>query len=228
MERTVYWAVAMKQLAEQRRDDRGTGSLVERVLDELRLDPDEHQRIAQEAFVRVLAAALADARSVTLRPEETQAALDSLRGELALHAPEDVERWIDDEGMSTEEFRALVRGDARLAWARRMIRSDLGPVMIDVLRRRRRYAELASTARQKRDLLREHGLDEETAVDGMEPEALVEWWFGTVLSDPRPNDLDEYVVGRGLGNRAEFLRAVRREYWYRELTGNGAATIDSI
>jgi hypothetical protein len=225
MERTIYWAVAVDQMTEDHDADRGGGS-VERVLDELRLDPDEHQRIADQAFVRVLANALADARSVAFRPEETQAALDTLRGELGLTAASDVEAWIDDQAMSTEDFRTIVRGDARVRWAEHLLRSGLGPTMIDLLRRQRRYAELEATARHKRELLREHGLDEETAIDSIEPEALVDWWFGEGSAQPRPVDLDAYVISRGLGNRAEFLRAVRREYWYRRLT-NGVTAEDA-
>lgn len=212
-EHTTFWERAVQEIAQEQHDTDAPSMTdqVERVLDELRLAPDEFEQIFEEAFVVWLAGSYAHASAIELQPEETQLAIDHLRSELGLFEADDVEKWLEAEQMNEADLRAVVRELATVAWARARARHELPAVAMDVLRRHGRYHELLSRALEKDSILSNEGFDSMGHDDAIDDASLLSWWFGGVHDQEMPADLDGYLEER-FDDRAAFLRALRREH----------------
>ncbi|MFA5565532.1 MAG: TfuA-like protein [Acidimicrobiia bacterium] len=229
-EHTTFWEKARLEIAEGRsRDDLpATVSEFEQVMDELRLDAVAHQEILDRAMVRLLASAFADARSVELRPDETQLMLDERRREMGLLEQGDVLAWLAEEQMDVDDLRTIIIGDTHLAWSRALLGDSLTPVATDVLRIDRRYGTLLKRAREKHAALGStwahelndtpRGKADTDTDDGMNADEgqLLGWWFTEVHGVDPPDDLDSYLAHHRFDDRAAYFRAIRRERAFRK------------
>lgn len=233
-EHTLFWEEARQEIAAGQMDSNlpMTATELDLVLDELRLSPKEHGEVYNEALVRVLASAYADARSFQLRPEETQAILDERRQMMGLFTEADVRRWLADEELSVDDLHGLITVDSHVAWVNAIAVDSLGPAATDVLRLRRRYSDLVARARAKHAALGEDWRPTDTeAADQFSEEELLHWWFGEVLGEEFPDGLDAYLARHRIASRAEFITALRREYAYRAksaITRAGAESRSSV
>jgi AraC-like DNA-binding protein len=96
--------------------------------------------------------------------------------------------------------------------------------LLDELRLRNDFARLAARARSKQELLEAHGLDHADADDHhLAPPAVVRaWFFERRLAQPLPDDIDEIARELGFADRADFDRALRREWLYCQHRNSGA------
>ena len=116
--RTGYWEAAEAEIIERRAARNGNRTTrsaeIDLVLDELRLDQRDHQIVAIAGQARRLAERLHEASGLVVTPAETRTALTELRRHLRLRSAQDVDRWRADQGLGTDAFRSLVRGEAKL------------------------------------------------------------------------------------------------------------------
>lgn len=221
-EHTTFWEKARLEIAEGRsRDDLpATVSEFEQVMDELRLDAATHQMVLDRAMVRLLASAFADARSVELRPDETQLMLDERRREMGLLEQGDVLAWLAEEQMDVDDLRTIIIGDTHLAWARALLGDSLTPVATDVLRIDRRYGTLLKRARDKHGAIGSTWSDgpSDTPGDegGTDENELLRWWFTEVQGVEPPDDLNAYLAQHRFDDRTAYFRAIRRERAFRQ------------
>ena len=87
--------------------------------------------------------------------------------------------------------------------------------LLDELRLRNDFARLAARARDKQALLEAQGLDHPSAEDArLARRRLRAWYFEQRLGRPLPDDIDAAARELGFEDRADFDRALRREWLY--------------
>lgn len=218
---TTFWEKARLEISEGRGRDElpSTVSEFEQVMDELRLDAHQHQKVLNEALVRLLASALAEARSVQLRPDETQLMLDERRREMGLSEQGDVLTWLAQEHMDVNDLRTIIVNDTHLAWVRAFLSDSLTPVATDVLRIERCYGTLLERARHKHAALGASWSNphhSQTTDDETEEDELLYWWFVEVQGVEPPADLESYLARHRFDDRSAYFRALRRERAFRQ------------
>jgi hypothetical protein len=78
------------------------------------------------------------------------------------------------------------------------------------------WGAIRKRAIEKKVLLGDHGLaDPASSPFQSEPDGHVMRWYFESAGIPVPADLDRYAKGLGFLGVADFLRALREEYWFR-------------
>lgn len=190
----------------------------DRVLDELRLDPDAYRRTWKDAHIR--ASALHNAAMEGYEPDERQlgAALDAFRGALGLTTPDDARRWLDENDLTNEQAEHLMRDEARVRWVRETGSIPVSDAIPDQLRVAGRYAELAERLRDKDRRLREAGLANVSLEDlGVTWQEVLDWFFGDRLDTDTPDDLTGFLDEYGYLDETHLRHVLLREYAFEVL-----------
>jgi hypothetical protein len=193
----------------------GTALPPQRVLDELRLDPEAFRTAKTAALARLLALRAADHRATSTGRRAVNSALDRFRTRHGLFRRADLDRWLDQNDLGAGDFERLMEDQARLdAYAAFIDHTLEGPLLAQ-LRLDDHYAALAERAARKHDALEAGGQAEAEAVDcGLAPPQLVLWYFEERLGVTAPDDLDETAQGLGLVDRSALYRLLAREYLF--------------
>lgn len=194
--------------------------LTERVLDELRLDPEAYAREWPRAVLRYLALDMAERRGVSggrwSRPAD---GLEALRAALGLSDEEAVRFWLTERAIDAGEAERLIRDEARLRQIDLLIEREVASHLMDHLRLSGEYPRLAARVRAKRRALQTAGWDNSGLSDiGLTEAELLTWYFVHHLGKSIPQDIAEHAERLGFRDRASFLRALVSEYCYRKRT----------
>ena len=196
-------------------DADGEGGWVseERVLDELRLDPDAYRSVYERALLSLLAKREADRRRHRVDPSARRQALARLRARHGLFARADLDRWLAANDLDAGRLEPLLDDQARLEAIGRLAEPSLRDRLLDELRLRGDHGRFARRARDKHDRLAARGLDHPQPEDaGVVAAQVLAWYFERRLGRPLPDDIEAAAHAFGFEDRKEFYRAVLREY----------------
>ena len=192
----------------------------EELLDELRIRGNEYAVERERALSGVLAAELALRQGETLDPAATEQAVLQARRAHGLDQDGPLEGWLEQNGLSREEFTGLMHDEALARSVRARYRSWVPRYLVDSLRLRGTYPEIERRSRDKQRLLTRFGLESPSLADaGMSESELWAWFFGTVLGRPVPGDLAAFAATQDYAEVDLMRRAALRELLYRRKKG---------
>lgn len=216
-EYTANWEIARCRAGSLHIDSTGHGDtiLLERLLDELRLNGDIHARTHESVLLRFLA--LEEAWRLGMVPTSAmiRSAEEDFRHEKAIEEQEPFERWLGENNLNFGEFVELMKDQARLLLVRDLAEMEADALVPDQLRLTGDYARLAKRARDKQRALESEGLqyaDLQRAC--LTEDNLLRWYFEERLSRPVVSDLARYCRLAGFADGNSFRRAILREYCY--------------
>jgi hypothetical protein len=203
----------------------------ERVLEELRLEPDTYAVVRDRALLRFLTRREAARRRHTTDTGARRELLDRLRARHGLFSRAALDRWLETNGIEARQLERLLEDEARLQSISALATSSLRDAMLDELRLRNEFVRLAARAHDKQAALQAHGVDHPTAAYGpAAPPRLRAWYFEQRLGRPLPDDIDAAARELGFVDRAELDGALRREWLYCDgaarITGGDAPDSD--
>lgn len=193
---------------------------VEGLLEELRLDPERYQRMAEAAFARLIAVHHARREGVEATDAQRQATADTFRRERDLHDPATARQWMADNDLTTEQTARLMRQEAQVRWAWATTTHPLAEILPDQLRVSGAYPELVQRARDKARALEAAGYrDVSLAELGVEWDDVLAWYFHQRLGTSVPADVASFAAAHGYADEAHLRRALAREYAYARASG---------
>jgi hypothetical protein len=215
---TAMWESAWRQCGELRLDSDAQPTQVdlESLLDELRLEGDQHKYHSLIAMERFLAIREADRLGMTVTADSRREAELAFRRERGFVDATQVEQWMDQNGLSYNDFDALMMDEARVNWFHQIARSMLETYLTEQVRLSGDYPRLLRRAIAKGQLLESHGLKNpclETV--NLTEKQLMHWYFEKLLRRPVPDDANSYARNLGFASFGAFLCALLREYLYR-------------
>ena len=224
LEWTEVWDNAAATSAASRRPGAGgdpAGWVAhDRILEEVRLEPDTYAAVHDRALLRFLAAREARRRRHAVDRTTRRALLDRLRMRHGLFTRAALDRWLEMNGLEAGRLDRLLESETQIEAVRALGAPALHDALLDELRLRNDFARFAERAHSKQELLEPQGLDHPGA-DGPHlapPAALRAWYFEQRLHRPLPDDIDGAARELGFEGRADLDRALRREWLY--LKGN--------
>jgi hypothetical protein len=219
LEWTEVWDDATAAAAASRQPSAG-GSAAwlsdDRVLEELRLEPDTYIAVRDRALLRLLAAREAARRRHALDPGAPRQRLDRLRARHGLFTRAALDDWLEANSIDGRRLERLIDEEAQLEATGARAAPGLPRQLLDELRLRDDFVRFAERARGKQEFLEAHGLNHAGTNDPhLAPPAVVRaWYFERRLGQPLPDDIDAAARELGFADRADFDRALRREWLY--------------
>jgi hypothetical protein len=190
------------------------------VLDELRLEGERYFEIERSAFLRALAANLAELHGFDSdgRPEHSERDFWRRRG---IDDEESKRSWMQANNLDEHQLAALFADESKLRWVRQMTALQVASLFLDQLRIYGDYPRLVERSRAKRLALEQRGLADPRLDDaGLELESLLRWYFEQRLGSSVPPDPEEYARELGCADYDDFKLLILREYCYLRQSGN--------
>jgi hypothetical protein len=195
----------------------------ERVLEELRLEPDTYAAVRDRALLRFLAAREAQRRRPTADASARRDVLDRLRARHGLWTRADLDRWLEANAIDGHRLERILEDEARHEAIGALAAPSLSSALLDELRLRNEFARFAARARNKQAALEAHGDPIVADAQAAPPPALRAWYFERRLGRPLPDDIDAAARELGFADRSDLDRALRREWLYCTTTAPGEA-----
>jgi hypothetical protein len=216
LEHTASWDRLMSLAGAADRDAEDSVAMVtgSSLLDELRLEGDPYTRALQDAMLRHLALVDAQRHRETVDADAVRRTAEAWRSARGLAGAEELDRWLEENHLTMEQFDELMREEALLAQLPSRLRRNVMSRLADQLRVTNEYTRLLDRAREKQQLLEARGLQNPGLEDmGLSAEALRQWYFQR-LGVPVPASTQRYARTVGFPDEDAFLRAVLREYCF--------------
>lgn len=209
---THVWDTAFRDLGGRASEDRVLGQDDADVLDELRLNVERFERIADRAIVVWLAA-----NQVTLDVDmkTTRQALTRFREDNGLTTRAQLLDYMARSGLDETKLTRLMEDAARMRQVREVARDDrtqFEALMIEELVRRGEYAGLLDLVERKRKAGAYRG--GVAGRRGVKRPQLLTWFFERREGGRIPDDLDRYLERIDL-DRDGFYRILAGEYLFR-------------
>ncbi len=225
VEPTDVWDEA-RRLAGTLQEDETEGAetiLVDRLLDELRLERNAYGRAFQGTMARMLAIEEARRQGFVVSRQILADVIEIFRDEQGLVRPEDLAGWQAEHHLTGEQFTCLMEDETRLRWVETLSHPGVIRLVPDYLRASGEYGRLNARACDKQRALERVGLTRPRLEDaGLSEEALMRWYFVERLGYSTTIDVERYSRAIGFPDPDDFRRAVLREYCYAlPLTGQG-------
>ncbi len=216
-EYTAMWDHARRHAGCLELDGAGPPDTVvlDRLLDELRLEGEAYVRARQGALLRFLALEEAWRLGIAVTPEILDARTDAFRRECGLLEPVDLERWREEQNLDRDDFTRLMEDEARLRLLEMLANRQVASYLPDHLRATAEYGRLLARARDKQRVLESSGLhNPATADSGLTEDQLLSWYFQTRLGRPIASDIGGYARSIGFEDENALRRAILREFLY--------------
>jgi hypothetical protein len=218
LEWTVVWDDATTTAAASRQPGTGRAAWLaaDRVLEELRLEPDTYIAVRDRALLRLLAAREAARRRHAVDAGARRERLVRLRVRHGLFSRAALDRWLETNAIDGGQLERMVDQEAQLEAIGARAAPGMSGQLLDELRLRNDFSRFAERARSKQEFLEAHGLDHPDTDDSHLPPPAVTraWYFEQLLGQPLPDDVDAAARELGFVDRADFDRALRREWLY--------------
>jgi hypothetical protein len=209
--RTAYWEDAQRAL--EREADQLGGEVPEPALmDELRLDPERFEVLADRAEAAVATARYAAVAGASA-PWADQVAWSDLLLASDLSGSADVDGWLAERDLDPTDLVALAERARRSRWIRSTTRDDFHAELLRAARAGPGYADLRRRAAAKVALLA--GVPPEVPDDA----SLLRWYFVDQLGRVVPGALDAWCRCAGWVDQGELVLALRRDWTYRRVVG---------
>jgi hypothetical protein len=207
---TVAWDAILHRFAGI--DDGGAVIDREELLDELRLTPGAYADVRRRALSRILAT---QPEQPDFKPTsaQLQSALRDFCQSKGLESPAALEQWMKEAGLGRDEFLHRMAQDARLSGLEASLGGAGAKTLLEELRLNGAFTELLARARDKYGVLSDAGLADAGIGDtGLDESTLIAW-YKEQAGTTGPADL---AISLGFQTRADFLRALAREYCFRQ------------
>jgi hypothetical protein len=217
-EHSAMWESAWRQGGNLRLDSTAKPDVVglDSLLDELRLEDDQFTRTSVLAIERFFAIREAERLGMVATRQYRKEAELAFRKERGLIDDAQLEQWMNENGLSRDEFDALMSDEARLSWFHRRAQFISLSYLPEQLRVSGDYCRLFSRASAKNRLLESVGLKNPCLENAkLTEKQLLCWYFEEVLGRPMPKDPNTYARSLGFANPDAFRRSLLREYLYR-------------
>jgi hypothetical protein len=189
--------------------------VLDRLLDELRLEGEAYAHARRGALLRFLALEEAWRLGMAVTPEILDAATDAFRRELGLLEPAGLERWRKEQDLDRDQFTRLMEDEARLRLVEMLANREVAGYLPDHLRATAEYGRLLARARDKQRVLESSGLLNPALADsGLTEDQLLSWYFQTRLGRSVVSDVGGYARSIGFEDENAFRRAILREFLY--------------
>ncbi|HTQ80963.1 MAG TPA: TfuA-like protein [Thermoanaerobaculia bacterium] len=220
---TDAWEAARRQAAERPLAGavgvNGAATLPpDAALDELRLDGRRYLVEREAALARALALEVARLQGLAVSAEALAAAVEEFRESRGLIAEEDLDRFLNERGLTREGLSRWVRDELLERRVRALAGAQAGPGLRDRLKVNGEHAALASRAQAKQEALASRGLENPALADSsLRREEIWRWYFEERQGRPVPSDLPGYARSLDLPGEEALLRIVLRERCFVEL-----------
>lgn len=186
-------------------------ALTHEILDEIRLEG--HLTSLRAAAVgRALVIGAGRREMGGLDEKEISRAIDEFRIEHGLLSPNDIERWADENELTTDQLIGMLHDEAVVRWAADSVGRDVDGYVLDLLRISGRYAVLRTRARAKLEGLEASSQSEDDVSLLWQQDELVEWFLGQ--RENSRGGIEVLAKQFGFDGEIEFLRALSRERSY--------------
>ena len=185
------------------------------ILDEVRLQPGEYDKLRREALTRVLALREIRREGIRLSEDEKRRAMRRLMVLFGFADLRRLEEWRVANDLDEGGFDRLMAGDAALARAMDIASPLVERELLDALRAAGKYAALRQRAARKDILTAERQPFAEHAHQSIPGFQLVLWFSSQILGGKPPDNVAEFAVELGFADLDAFYRALRREYEIR-------------
>ena len=153
----------------------------ESLLDELRLKSGEYKQHNLLALRRYLAIREARRFGVVVNERHRKQAESAFRRERNLFDDDELQRWLSDNGLSRDDFDALMIDEAHLSWFDQGGQSISVACLANQLRLSGDYARLLERASAKDRLLKSLGLTNPSVQNtNLTADELLQWYFAEV------------------------------------------------
>ena len=186
----------------------------ERLLDELRLDPDRFRQVRRAALLRLLAVKEARPRHL-VDHGMLRAGLTRFREERGLYDRGRLDDWMMRNALDEAAFERLIEEEAQIEALADLATGELAAGMVSELRTRGDYEALLARARSKQQA--SAVIEHDSAPDGageMSLQQVAAWFFENRLDRDAPRDLDGFARALGLDGRDGLARILTRELAY--------------
>jgi len=148
---TANWEVARCRAGSLHSEAQGPEGMVlpGRLLDELRREGQLCAQTEEGALLRFLALEEAWRLGMVPTARMIRSAAERFRRENAIEEQEAFERWLAENSLGAEDFLALMKDQARLAWVQDLARMEADALIPDHLRAIGHYARLANRVLEK-------------------------------------------------------------------------------
>jgi hypothetical protein len=159
-EYTANWEIARCRAGGFHTDSQGPEDtiLLERLLDEVRLEGDICAQTQEAALLRFLALEEAWRLGMVPTPMMIRSAAERFRREKAIEEEEAFKHWLAENSLCCEDFLELMKDQARLEWVQHLARMKADALVPDHLRVTGHYARLANRVLGKQRALKSEGL----------------------------------------------------------------------
>ena len=205
---TNIWDTAFHEPVQSRLAAKPVDGNGQKVLDQLRLDPDLFQRYRDKALLGWICNHRVE------NPEsekELKEALKQFRADNRLDSRAQLLDYMARAGLDETKLRELLQGVARVNKIREQA-GDLRSGIIDQLRLDGRYFDLLESANLKQETIKAAGLDPDHS--GVLPPQILSWYFEQRLGGQIPPRLDEHLASIDLESSDDFYRLITMEYLY--------------
>jgi hypothetical protein len=194
--------------------------VLERLLDELRLDGRAYAHAEETTLLRRLALEKAWQQGVRATPAAVDAAIGAFRRERGLLDAGEFARWRQAQHLDDDVLTRLMEDEAQVRLLKAGQEREVASGLADSLRLAGEYGRLLARAQDKQEFLEASGLQNPALEDGKVTEdELLRWYFETRLGRPVAPDVRAYARSQGFEDEADFRRALLREFLYTARTG---------
>jgi len=205
---TNVWDSAFHEHGQARASVNSLGDDDQRVLDQLRLDPDQFQRYRDKALLTWIC----DHRVETPASDQgVKTALNQFRAYNRLDSRSQILDYMAQVDLDESRLTELLQGVSRVDHVRQAA-GDLRSGIIDQLKLNARYLKLLEIANLKQETIQSAGVD--PANPGALPPQILAWYFGHHLGDPIPQRLEDHLNRIDLDSSDDFYRLITADYLY--------------
>ena len=180
----------------------------QKVLDQLRLKPDQFQRYRDKALLSWLC----DHSVSTVQSDEgLKTALKQFRVDNQLSSRSQILDYMAQVEWDEAQLTALLKGVDRVNQIRETV-GDLRQGILDELKLDGNYLNFLNCANLKQKAIESAGLDPDHP--GVVPPQLLAWYFTKQLNLAIPHRLEHHLSNIDLDNREDFYRLIAADYLY--------------
>lgn len=143
------------------------------------------------------------------------------RERCSLVTTKDLKNWLNEQGITDEQFIDLMHKEAMLRRAQIMLADQVNRLLPKWLCFTGRYSQLADRSAHKQSILAKHGLENPSPQKvGLSDHSLLRWYFRERLGYAPPKVLTPHLRYLDFRNEADFFHVIRREKCYLAYVGN--------
>lgn len=185
----------------------------QRVLDQLRLDPDQYERYRDKALLSWICNNRVETPASDIGVKK---ALKQFRADNQLDSRAELLDYMAQADLDESLLTSLLQGVSRVDHIRQAA-GDLRSGIIDQLKLDGRYFNLLEIANLKQGVIQSAGEDPEHQT--VLPAQILAWYFGQQLGDSIPQRLEDHLNRIDLDSSDDFYRLIAEDYLYLRENG---------